>query len=264
MLDVAELSFVMDEGVTVPINCRLSNGTNVVVKYPNNPGGTSTLINEWIGNNIAQKIGITVPDFGLCRLDTDVIYSQDNIDDLDASNTGICFYSEYMSKAVPLVSKRQILNCEAEKIILLDHILNNFDRHTGNLFYDLNTSILYAIDYSHIFSDSGLRPDYTSEYVARGMNPEAFLYTDIIKKNRTVYEILCYSAGFDETVLQREGERVKSMISSSYLVELFDSLPDDWIKSVSKEKVYRLISFIDFRVSNIANIADMIVKELQR
>lgn len=264
MLEVTELFSVIDKGVTMPIHARLSDGTVAVVKYPNNPCGTSTLINEWIGNNIARKIGVTIPNYGLCYLDSDMIYTRIDIDILDESNTGICFYSEYMSKAVPLPSKRNVINYEAERIILLDHILNNFDRHEGNLFYDVNTSILYAIDYSHLFSNSGLRLDYDSDDIKRGMDPDRYLYTDILEKNSRTYDVICFSAGFDEKVVRKKSAEIKDIITHSYLTDLFNDLPEEWIKAVGQEKVYRLIEFIEFRVTNIERIADMIVKERQR
>ncbi len=264
MLDVSELCFIMEEGATEPINCILSDGTNAVVKYPNNTCGTTTLINEWIGNNIAQEIGVTVPSFGLCILESSIIYSKPEIDILEECNTGICFYSQYMSKAAPLKSKRHVKNYETEKVVLLDHILNNFDRHEGNLFYDVNTGIVYAIDYSHLFSKSRLRPDYDSEYVIKGMNPNEYLYTDILKANSKEYDILCYSAGFDEATLNNEVKRIKETITHQYLESLFDTLPDDWLKTVGREKTYQLIDFIDFRVSNLEKIEKMITEERQR
>ena len=264
MLDVAELSFIMNQGVTTPINVRLSDGTIAVIKYPNNPCGTPTLINEWIGSNIARKIGVTVPNFGLCNLSRDIIFSRMEIDELDESNSGVCFYTEYISKGVPLKAKRDIINYEAELIILLDHILNNFDRHEGNLFYDVNTSILYAIDYSHIFSHSGMRPDYDSDDIKRGMDPKRYLYSDIIKENKEAYDALCFSAGFNERIMIRECGRIKETVVQPYLIELFESIPTEWIDSIGRKKINQLIDFISFRVSNIDGIAEMIIKERQR
>ena len=145
MLEVVEIGYAMDAGATAPINCRLSNGVNAVVKYPNNSCGTMTLINEWIGNSIARAIGVTVPNFGICNLPYSVIFNNSDIDFLDDKNCGACFYSEFVSKAVPKIIWSIAHNHEFERILLLDHILNNYDRHIGNMFFDnkFDTNIKY-------------------------------------------------------------------------------------------------------------------------
>ena len=60
-------------------------------------------------------------------------------------------------------------NKETEKIILFDHIVNNCDRHKGNLIIDISKMAkLYVIDNSHIITEginSFLEREITDEAV---------------------------------------------------------------------------------------------------
>ena len=67
MLQVIEIIDLLDQGVTEPIKCKLSDNSMAIVKYPNNARGTAVIVNEFIGFSLARKIGITVPDFGICE-----------------------------------------------------------------------------------------------------------------------------------------------------------------------------------------------------
>ena len=117
MLEIVEILSLMEKGTTEPIRCRLSDGRTAVVKYPGNICGTSTLINELIGNNIAKDIGVSVPDFGVCILPKEIIGSNSDIDILDERNAGVCYFSTYLSKAVPKVLWGLAKNRETERSI---------------------------------------------------------------------------------------------------------------------------------------------------
>ena len=84
-LKVLEVGELIDQGVTFPVRCRLSEEVNAIIKYPKNPAGSSVLINEWIGNSIADIIGLTIPRYGCCYLSEEVIEAtncNEEIDDL--------------------------------------------------------------------------------------------------------------------------------------------------------------------------------------
>ena len=58
LLDIVRIDGIIEEGVTTPIRCRLSDSSDAVVKYPRNRFGIEVLVNEWIGNCIADTIGL--------------------------------------------------------------------------------------------------------------------------------------------------------------------------------------------------------------
>lgn len=258
MLEITELCYVMPKGTTEPINCRLSNGIEAVVKYPNNQCGTATLINEWIGYSLSRKIGITTPEYGLCNLDTNIVHSNMDINILDESNSGTCFYSRFISKAIPLVARPHVINHETERIIMIDFILNNCDRHKGNLFYELNTSTLYTIDYSHLFTGEA-RADLSQNYLEQNMRTDSFLNTDLLDKNKPAYELLCYAAGYDDKTVLIEAERIRTLITHEFLMDVFSELPDEWTQAVKGDIIKNLIDFIEIRVSNLDRMAHIII-----
>jgi hypothetical protein len=261
MLEVVEISFVMDKGATQPINCRLSDGSVAVVKYPNNICGTQTLINEWIGSSIAKVIGVTVPEFGICDLPIEMIYSNLDVDFLDEDNCGECFYSTYLSKAVPKVSWGIAKNHEVERLILLDHILNNCDRHPGNLFIDNNTGIVYAIDYSHLFTNTS-RPNLTPDFFKAEMDIQRCLSKDVLKNNYPVYDDICFRAGFSKKILYEESTRIKSLIKEENVEEILSLIPLKWQQSVPYYNGNSLKSYIMFRVDHLDLICEMIAEEI--
>ena len=73
VIEVEEVLDIIEQGFTIPVKCRLKNGMNVIVKYMKNPGGQQVLLNEWVGSNIADIIGLTIPEYGICDLTEKVI-----------------------------------------------------------------------------------------------------------------------------------------------------------------------------------------------
>jgi hypothetical protein len=131
-------------------------GISAIVKYPMNPAGTEALINEWVGNSIADLIGLTIPKYGICKISEEVIEKSDVYGELDASNSGIAFFSEYLSNTAPgtpsMLGKAS--NKETEKLLLFDHLIKNEDRHNGNLIGEIATTRrIFFIDCSHIMTD---------------------------------------------------------------------------------------------------------------
>ena len=96
--EVRDIDEMMPKGVTRPIGCCLQDGTEVVVKYPNNPFGNGVLVNELIGACVGDLINVPAPEYGLCYLSEEVICTSDLYgpfdEGIDESNAGICFYSK--------------------------------------------------------------------------------------------------------------------------------------------------------------------------
>ena len=135
IIEVEEIHGIIEQGTTMPMRCRLKNGMNVVVKYMRNPYGQRVLVNEWIGSNIADMIGLTIPEYGICNIEESVIEYTNFNEDIDIRNAGIAFYTKVYSKTIPINPRAmlsEVANHETEKIILFDHLVNNYDRHDGN------------------------------------------------------------------------------------------------------------------------------------
>lgn len=262
-LVIEEIYTIINEGTTSPVKCRMTNGVEAVAKYQNNRCGTATLVNELLGYSIAEMIGVSAPDYGLCSLSNDVISLADTEGEIDEYNAGTCFFTILFPKEVPTIVWSLVKECETEKIILLDHILNNFDRHIGNIFFDFLTKKIYVIDFSHIFSD-GAKPDYASHYLYDGMNNEKFLYNDILTSNAQIYDTLCDRGGFCKEKMHEVTNEIQHNISKSDVKKLERTIPKEWKDSVGSDKIRILTDFINFRIENLDKICNMIIAERGR
>lgn len=259
IIEVEEVMDIQSIGVTCPVRCRLANGIDVVVKYMRNPFGQQVLVNEFIGSCIADLIGLTVPEYGICNLLEEVILNSAN-EDLDESNAGLAFFSKEYPDTVPPIHTllSRIQNKETEKIILFDHLVNNFDRHEGNLLVDMNNMTLFVIDNSHIFTKD-LR--CTIESLEEELKDEVIFSTYILETNKIIYDSLCNELGFSEDRIIEEATLFKSKISQDALQAIKDNIPITWIESVGENKINKIFEILNKKVSYISEIGEMIIKE---
>lgn len=266
-LEVIQVGDVIEQGVTMPLRCRLHGGIEAIVKYQRNPGGLEVLIDEWIGNSIADLIGLTIPRYGLCNLSVNVIDKTNNNYEIDSENAGIAFFSEYLNNTVPVDHKRlvQSQNKETEKLLLFDHLIKNEDRHDGNLICKVGRpSVIYYIDCSHFMAVDGhyLNRDLDLD---KELSPEEILSTEILKnKNRNIYNTLCETQCFDEIKLFHESKRIKQLISDELLDNIKDTIPAEWSIPRTKRRIDNIFTIIRKRLSMIDDITEMIAEERRR
>lgn len=232
IVEVEEIHDIIEQGTTMPVKCRLKNGMNVVVKYMRNPYGQRVLINEWIGSNIADVIGLTIPEYGICDLSEEVIEHTNNNEDIDKRNAGYAFYTKDYSKTIPVISRgmlSRVTNHDTEKLILFDYIVNNRDRHDGNLLCDISKgATLYIIDNSHIITEEPKIPFVFSEALLESY----ILSNTILQTNEDMYELLCNEVGFNEKELRRCAQEVATVLTKDIILEIKTSIPTEWIGSV--------------------------------
>ena len=261
VIEVEEILDIIEQGYTMPVKCRLKNGENVIVKYIKNPGGQQVLINEWIGSNLADIIGLTIPEYGLCYISEEVIKNTNYNEEINEDNAGIAFYSKYYSKAIPAISlgiMSSVQNKEAEKIIIFDHLVNNNDRHNGNLLCDISKgSTLYVIDNSHIIT---LEPNVKFIY-EEAIKEEEILSNRIMRTNRDVYDLLCVATGYNENRVKEYAKKIKEMLTQEVLEEIKQSIPISWRETVGDEKINQMFGIINKRLMLIEEIAEMIIRE---
>ena len=157
ILEVTQIIDVLPQGTTEPIRCSLENGMTAVVKYMRNRFGQKVLINELVGACIADELGLIIPEYGICNISKLVIESANDTEEIDERNAGYGFFSASYSNTVPMVPNllSDIQIKQTELLILFDHIVNNFDRHNGNILLKIKPPLsLIFIDNSHIISPS--------------------------------------------------------------------------------------------------------------
>ena len=223
-----------------------------------NPFGQRVLINELIGSCIADLIGMNNPEYGICNLSEEVIRNTNYNEDIDIRNAGLAFYTKNYSSTVPpsLSMLTLVENKETEKIMLFDHIVNNCDRHKGNLLIDLGKyAKLYLIDNSHIITD-GVNTSIEYE-----LSDEAVFSKRVLVKNKEIYDLLCNSVGYREEQILSEAKRIKECITPEILNEIKNLIPDVWVDSVGQEKFEMIFEVLDKRINAICDLSQMIIKE---
>lgn len=263
ILRVEEIHTVVDQGVTEPIKCRLEGNIEAYVKYPNNRCGNLIIINELIGSSIAEKSGTSTWEYGLCELSQRTLELFSNGEYLlDESNSGLCFFSVAIPKLVPRVLWKYIGAEDCAKIILLDHILINTDRHSGNSYFDMNNCKLVAIDFSHILGDrNGLYPDYSSPLTMAGMDINKYLFNDILVANAEVYDEMFTFGRCTESALKKAASSMKQSLNDDFIINMMNSIPNEWKLFVENDTIKKLTELLLFRVNHLEQITDMIINE---
>ena len=264
ILEIEEIFDIIEQGTTMPVRCRLSNGLNVIVKYMNNPYGQMVLVNEFVGNCVADVLGVTIPEFGICNLSENVISSTNVNESIDERNSGPAFFSSAHTKTTPLQRRLlpSIINKETERLIVLDHILNNHDRHEGNILCDISSGAkIYAIDHSHIFTKV-VSPSI--EVLERELTKEALFSPSILIDNKELYDMLCSGVSYNENEIRNMGKWVKEKLTPTEIEKIKKSLPEMWINSVGNDKINKIFEILNYRASHIEEISEMIIEERRK
>ena len=251
IIEVEEIHDIIEQGTTMPVRCRLKNGMNVIVKYMRNPAGQQALVNEWIGSSIADVMDITIPEYGICNLSKEVI-----------KNTN--FNTKIYPKTIPVFPSgmlSSVKNHETEKIILFDHLVNNNDRHDGNLLCDISSgATLIAIDNSHIITEEPQR----AFNIDKALDTQDILSTKIMDTNRDIYELLCTQVGYSEERLREYAIEITSVLTEEFFLGVKNKIPIEWYNSIGEERAEQLFMVIQKRAMMINDIAEMIIKERRR
>ena len=187
-----------------------------------------------------------------------VIENTNDNEEIDKRNAGLAFYTKDYSSSVPPSRAMLALveNKETERLILFDHVVNNCDRHNGNLIIDLSKAAkLYIIDNSHIIKEG------ISSNIEWELTDEAIFSKRILEKNKDIYDLLCNTVGYDEEKLLLEAQKIKEAITQEILIEIKSSIPEEWIISIGKETLDQIFKVLDKRLKNICKLSQMIKEE---
>ena len=262
--EVEEVHNIIEQGTTMPVRCRLKNGMNAVVKYMRNPVGQQALVNEWIGSSVADVLGLTIPEYGICNLSKEVIENTNYNEDIDYRNAGYAFYTKEYSVTIPITISGMlsaVKNHETEKIILFDHLVNNKDRHSGNLLCDISKEpTLLTIDSSHIVTEEP-KVSFVHE---QAMQDSYILSNGIILTNKDIYERLCTQVGYSEKEIRCCAVQIKELFTDSVWTEIRKSIPDEWKNSVGDKRIEQMFEVLSKRTSLIGEIAELIIEERRK
>lgn len=252
MLKVFSIDKISENGITVPLKCTLANGNGAIVKYPKNPCGTVVLVRELIGAFIGRAIGINIPTFGLCELSAGCIFSavENEVirDEVDELNSGISFYSEIIPSTPLQLSRFDNKKYEnTQYIAMYDYILDNYDRHEGNILISLKNEI-YCIDNSHIIVDKTDRSLDIAKYLAPEYI-ESIRFYECSEQSKKLYDCMLGDATYNQ--LLKDALDVKGIINALFLNKVNEEIPKEWRDSVGDEYIQTLMEIICKRVENL-------------
>lgn len=254
---------------TMPILCILDDGTQAVVKYPNNPEGNLVLINEYLSYRIAQVAGLDVPRCGLCVLNEAYTRSEDfssylsqNSCEFSEKNFGTCFYSSFISDILPIntVLLPYISNRDNfYTMVLFDHLIYNKDRHPGNLLIQTIKPIRYfAIDHSHVFKNQAIWDRYALQ---QGIQANDYLDRDILTLNSDVYSYFFNYMALDEEILCRTCSQMQLALTTDFYHHIMTEIPQEWGGYASRSDLTKLEEYLNYRTEHLFDIVQMIIDE---
>lgn len=263
VIQVEEIHDVVSAGVTEPVRCRLANGSTAIVKYPRNRMGQQVLVNEWIGSQIADYTGVSIPCYGLCHLSKEVINNTNNNEEISTLNAGIGFYTVYLSNTVPpqrgLLSAVKKQDANVERLFLFDLIVNNVDRHMGNLIVSVtNPPVFYAIDNSQILTNGHALS--TEAALKKELESPLTEVADLLKNNDDVYSVLKQTIGYSKEEMLGIASELVGVFGKRELDDIKGSIPDIWIQSVGETVIDLMFQVLQHRISGLLSACESLLK----
>lgn len=257
MKEVLSIEEVCAKGVTEPLLCILENEEEAIVKYQYNRFGTIVLVREWIGGMIARLINIPIPEFGECFLSEQVIETSYRLGctdgEIDGRNAGLAFFSLYANaKPFPYDDNKLKIKKEWGKIVLYDYILNNCDRHNGNILMSIDDNDVLCIDNSHIITN---KLNDINE-ISVGLSEECILSMSFFDENRQLYDILLKKC--DKQDLLEYANEIKYTLTNKELDIIKKSIPDSWRYSITDDYLDGLFAIVQKRIQCLDMICEKI------
>lgn len=253
MINIIEVKNKLGNGVTVPYVVWCDDGNTYVVKFPGNPQGERTLVNEFIASNLCKYLNLPIMDYALINVKKEN-YKKDMMEDINPIS-GTAFGTIYNADLLTILNAGMIAktknNNDAIKILIFDLLIGNYDRNKGNLMINSVSKELIMIDHSHIFGIGTLWDKYQLPRLTEGkfdistLNKFNYInITDSLTKNKEFY----YE-------LNKFVQNVKN-IKKENIEKIMEDIPDDWNVSNIEKKL--LIEYIMIRFNRINEILELL------
>jgi hypothetical protein len=202
------------EGGSLPALVAGEDGEKYVMKFKGAGQGTKALIAEWIGGEIARKLGFLVPKIVIGTLDVGFGRSEpdEEIQDLLKTSVGSNLLMSYLSGAITFDANVTKINpMVASMIVWLDTYITNVDRTVRNTNMLMWQKELWLIDhgaalYFHHNWDN---------WEAHAVKPFSMI------KNHVFMPIA--------NKLNEANEIMKAELDEAFISGVVDQLPDEWL-----------------------------------
>lgn len=221
------------EGGSLPAIVEADDTFLYVLKFRGAGQGTRALIADFVGGEIAGKLGMKVPEMVFARLDDRFGKTEpdEEIQDLLKFSAGLNLGVHYLSGAITFDPVLHAIDAgTASKIVWLDAFLTNVDRTAKNTNMLMWHRELWLIDhgaslYFHHHWDS---------WEKQALSPFKQVKDHVLLK---------YAGA-----LQEADARAREVITEAFLDEVIAAVPSDWLLEEEDREVYG--NFLKIRLKN--------------
>lgn len=202
------------EGGSLPALAEADDGFKYVLKFRGSGHGTKVLVSELIGGQIAQLLGLRIPELVFLNLDEAFGRTEgdEEIQDLLQGSRGLNLGLHFLSGALTFDPAVTEIDAKlASQVVWLDAFLTNIDRTARNTNMLMWHKELWLIDQG------------------------ASLYFHHSWENWQKYALSPFVQVKDHVLLSKASElesvdkEFKALLSDDKIREVVDLLPDDWL-----------------------------------
>lgn len=248
-VDVVQYIKPLREGGSLPAIVKASDDFLYVIKFRGAGQGKKVLISEFIGGELARKLGLNVPEIVLMNLDDSFSKTEpdEEIQDLLNFSVGLNLGLHYLTGSItydPLVSVADAKT--ASKVVLLDSIISNIDRTVKNTNLLNWNNELWLIDHGASF------------YFHHDWN------------NWKRHLTRTFPAIKDHVLLERAnhlietGEIIKEVLNKTKVEEIISKIPEEWLEDEAETLTPNemRLAYTEYLCAKISMI-DALVKEAE-
>jgi len=230
------------EGGSLPAIAEADDAFLYVLKFRGAGQGTKALIADFVGGEIARKLGLRVPEMVFAYLDDRFGKTEpdEEIQDLLKFSVGLNLGIHYLSGAITFDPVLHPVDAgTASEIVWLDAFLTNVDRTAKNTNMLMWHRELWLIDhgaslYFHHNWDT---------WEKQAISPFKPIKDHVLLKYATRLEAV--------------NARAREVITESFVDEVVAAIPSDWLLEDDDRKVYS--DFLKIRLKN----SEIFVKEAE-
>ena len=214
-IDVTRYILALREGGSLPALAEASDGAKYVIKFCGAGQGTKALIAEFLGGEIARKLGLNVPEIVFVHLAEGFGRTQgdEEIQDLLKFSQGLNLALGFMTGAVTYdAAVNSVDGTIASRIVWLDAFITNVDRTYRNTNMMLWNKELWLIDHGAAFY---FHHSWTT-WAQHAVSTFALIKDHVL---------LPHAAEIGTA-----DQWAKSQLDENFFKELVESIPDVWLQ----------------------------------
>lgn len=236
------------EGGSLPALAEADDDFKYVVKFKGSGHREKALVAEFLGGEIARKLGFQIPELVFLNLDEAFGRTEgdEEIQDLLQQSRGLNLGLHFLSGAINYDPNVMKINPDlASKIVWLDAFITNVDRTFRNTNMLMWHKELWLIDHGSAF----FFHHSWENWEKHAKSPFAFIKDHVLLK--------------EASELEKTDEAFKLILTDLFLMDLVNELPEEWLNfdpDLTTEMIRKV--YFDFMKLRLEN-TEIFIKEAQ-